>query len=141
MRWMLMRLALPVFMAMLMLAPIAAHARSAELVDPPPIMVPAGLSQAQVAGEIKRALRGRGWAVNQERPGEIEATLYLRGHEVRIAIAHDAREVHIAYLASANLDYEEADGKRWIHSNYLGWIGFLCGDLQNNLRAAQRNNG
>ncbi len=137
MRWMLMLL-----VALAVALPsLNVHARSAELVDPPPIAVPAGLSQAQVASEIKRALQGRGWAVNQERPGETEATLYLRGHDVRIAIDYDARDVRIAYQASANLDYEEAEGKRWIHSNYLGWIGFLAGDIQNNLRAAQLNNG
>lgn len=141
MRWKLTWLAPPVLTTVLALAPAPAYARSAELLDPPPIAVPAGLSQAQVASEIRRALQDRGWAVNQERPGEIEATLYLRGHEVRIAITHDARDVRIAYLASANLDYEEAEGKRWIHSNYTGWIGFLSGDLQNNLRAAQSNNG
>lgn len=134
-----MWLAVPAVAAVLALAPMGAQARSAELVDSPPIAVPAGLSEAQVAGEIKLALRGRGWAVNQERPGEIEATLYLRGHEVRIALRHDAQDVRIAYLASAHLEYEEADGRRWIHSNYLGWIGFLSGDIQSNLRIAQLN--
>lgn len=124
---------------LLALATCAAHARSAELVDPPPIAIPAGLGQAQVASEIRRALAGRGWAVSQERPGEIQATLYLRGHELRIALRHDAQAVRIAYLASANLDYEEAEGKRWIHSNYLGWIGFLAGDIEANLRAAHAN--
>lgn len=115
-------------------APVAA--RSAELVDPPAVQVPAGLAGDAVGREVKRALLGRGWSINQARPGQIESTLYLRGHEVRIAITYDADAVHIAYLASANLDYEQADGKRWIHSNYLGWIGFLRGDIANNLPIA-----
>ena len=133
MRWM------PVVLAALMLAmPITAvQAGAAELVDPPPIQVPAGMADAAVGREIKRALSGRGWSINQERSGQIESTLYLRGHEVRIAIGYDAHAVRIAYLASAYLDYEEADGKRWIHSNYLGWIGFLAGDIRSNLAAAQ----
>lgn len=124
------------FAVLLAVPAAAAQARSAELVDPPSIQIPAGVAQAQVGREVKRALLGRGWSINQERPGEVESTLYLRGHEVRIAIGYDARAVRITYLASANLDYEEVDGKRWIHSNYLGWIGFLAGDIANNLRIA-----
>lgn len=115
-----------------------AHAGSSvELIDPAPITVPAGVADDAVAGAIKRALLGRGWGITTERPGEIQSTLFLRGHEARIALRHDAREVRIAYLDSAHLDYEEAEGKRWIHSNYLGWIGFLVNDIKANLAASQ----
>lgn len=116
----------------------AAHAGSSvELVDPASIPVPAGTSDGQVVAALKRALLGRGWGITAERPGEIQSTLFLRGHEARIALRHDAREVRIAYLDSARLDYEEAEGKRWIHSNYLGWIGFLAGDIKANLATSQ----
>lgn len=107
-----------------------AHAGPAELVDPAPVRVANGLSVEQVQQDIRRALAGRGWTVSQERPGAIEASLFLRVHEARIGIAYDAAQLQIRYLDSANLEYEEDDGVRYIHGNYLGWIGFLVQDMQ-----------
>ncbi len=114
----------------------AVQARSAVLVDPDPVAVPAGLSQEQVAKDIKRALIGRGWAVTAEQPGEIDATLNLRDHVARIKLAYDARQVRIAYVDSSNLEHRIKRGKPYIHSNYLGWIGFLVNDLSANLQVS-----
>ena len=110
------------------------QARKAELVDPAPIAIPAGLTQAQVTKEIKRALVGRGWEITTEQPGEIDSTLHLREHVARIKVAYDASQVRIAYLDSTNLDYTDKRGTRYIHPNYLGWIGFLVNDIGTNLK-------
>ena len=110
------------------------QARKAELVDPAPIAIPAGLTPSQVTKEIKRALVGRGWEITTEQPGEIDSTLHLREHVARIKVAYDASQVRIAYVDSTNLDYTDKRGTRYIHPNYLGWIGFLVNDIGTNLK-------
>ena len=108
------------------------HARSAPLVDPDPVAIPAGLSEEQIVKDIKRALIGRGWSVTTEQPGEIQSTLNLRDHVARIKVSYDAQQVRLAYMDSSNLDYKIKRGKPVIHGNYLGWIGFLVNDLNTN---------
>lgn len=108
-------------------------ARSAPLVDPDPIEIPAGLTDKQIAKEIKRALLQRGWEVTSDKPGDIEGTLHLRTHMAKIRITYDSRQVNIAYLDSSELEYAQKNGKRVIHPNYLGWIGFLASDIKANL--------
>lgn len=112
----------------------AVHARKAELVDPAPVAIPAGMDQERVVKDIKRALIGRGWAVTAEQPGQIESTLSLREHVARIRITYDASQIRIAYVDSTNLDYKQKRGKAYIHSNYLGWIGFLTRDMATNMQ-------
>ena len=82
-------------------------ARSAPLVDPDPIDVPAGLTDKQIAKEIKRALLQRGWEVTGEKSGEIEGTLHLRTHMAKIRIGYDSKQVSITYLDSNDLEYAE----------------------------------
>ena len=128
-----MRLARVVLVAFsLLLSAGVVQARKAELVEPAPISIPAGLDQAQVAKEIRRALIGRGWEVTGEQPGQIDSTLHLRDHVAKVA--YDANEVRIGYVGSTNLDYAEKRGKRYIHGNYLGWIGFLVNDITTNFK-------
>lgn len=114
-----------------------AQARKAELADPDPVAIPAGLDQEQVTKDIKRALIGRGWSINDEKPGEIQSTLFLREHVARIRVTWDQKQVRLAYVDSDNLDYKEKQGKRYIHSNYLGWIGFLVQDLNTNFEVSR----
>lgn len=105
-----------------------------ELVNPAPIAVPAKLSELQVTSDIKHALVTRGWVVNNESKGKIEASLSLRSHVARIAIYHDLKEVRIEYVSSENLKYKEKDGKRYIHRNYLSWIQNLSSDISKNMQ-------
>jgi hypothetical protein len=109
---------------------------AAPLVDPDPVAVPAGLDAAAVAKEIKRSLVGRTWTVSAERPGEIEATLNLRKHVARVKIAYDTKEVRLSYVSSENLDYQEKNGERQIHKNYLSWVNNVLTDLSRNLQLA-----
>ncbi len=112
------------------------HARTAVLRDPDPVAIPAGIDQAELVKDIKRALVGRGWAVTAEQPGQIDSTLNLRDHVARIRVTYDAAQVRFAYVDSANLDYKEKRGKRFIHGNYLGWIGYLVSDLGTNMQVS-----
>ena len=116
----------------------AVEARTAALVDPDPVAIPAGVTAEQVTKDIKRALIGRGWEVTAEQPGAIDSTLHLRDHVARIRVTYDAQAVRVAYVDSQNLDFAEKRGKRVIHGNYLGWIGFLINDLSANLQVSQQ---
>ena len=113
-----------------------AEARRAPLVDPDPVAIPAGLTAAQVAADVKRALVGRGWEIVSEQPGQIESTLHLREHVATISVSYDDRQVRFAYVDSSNLDYRVKRGEPQIHSNYLGWIGYLVDDLATNLQVS-----
>lgn len=122
---------------LLLLVPLLALTmafRQAPLVNPDPIHVPAGLTDAQVAKAISSALIGRGWSVTAEKAGETDASLHLREHVARIAITYDASAVQVKYLDSENLKYEMKDGKPYIHKNYLGWIEYLVQDLNRSLQ-------
>jgi len=122
-------------LAALLFLPLLAQA-AAPLVDPDPVAVPAGLDQAAVAKEIKRALIGRTWVVSDERPGEMDATLNLRKHVARVTLAYDTRQVTLKYVSSENLDYKEKRGQRQIHKNYLSWVNNVLVDLSRNLQLA-----
>lgn len=112
----------------------AVQARQAPLVDPDPVVIPAGLSQEKAVKDIKRALIGRGWTITAERPGEIESTLNLRTHTAKILVTWDTQAVRIAYVSSVDLDYKERKGKRFIHPNYLGWISNIAKDMGTNMQ-------
>ena len=113
-----------------------AEARRAPLVDPDPVAIPAGLTAEQIAADVKRALVGRGWEIVSEQPGQIESTLHLREHVATISVSYDDRQVRFAYVDSSNLDYRVKRGEPQIHSNYLGWIGYLVDDLTTNLQVS-----
>jgi hypothetical protein len=129
-----------VLLSLLLVAGSAVAGRFVELVNPGPIAVPAGLSDAQVAKEIKRALMGRGWAVAQEQPGHIESTLNLREHVARIDITYDTHQVTVAYADSRNLDYEMKKGKPYIHRNYLSWVNNITTDMASNMQLTAMEN-
>ncbi|MGH8077779.1 MAG: hypothetical protein ACREPE_10695 [Lysobacter sp.] len=112
----------------------AVQAGTALLVDPEPVAIPAGLSTTKVVKDIKRTLAGRGWAVTSEQEGQIDSTLTLRAHVARIRISYDDKQVRIAYVDSSNLDYKLKRGKAYVHSNYMGWMGYLTTDLATNLQ-------
>jgi hypothetical protein len=107
-----------------------------ELVDPPPIAVPESLAIEDVAAAIKAAMLGRGWTVMKQRPGRIDATLFLRTHVANIEIAFDREQIVLAYKSSENLDYKESRGRRVIHDNYLGWTQNLVNDIRRHVHNA-----
>lgn len=133
----MMRLAMLLLFALVVAVPQAAFARKHEIVDPQPVLVPAGVAATTVATEIKRTLAGRGWTLAGEKPGHVDAVLHLRQHVARIALDYDAKSVRITYVSSENLDFVEKKGRRYIHGNYLSWVQNLATDLQRNLQIAQ----
>lgn len=127
-----MRTLLASFLIALLL-PMAALARPYPLVDPEPIAVKQGLSQAKVLSAIKQALLGRGWIPSNEKPGSLDATYTKSGRKgdikATIAISYDKQNIQIKYKDSEGLDYAESGGERTIHGNYTKWIGNLQKDI------------
>ena len=120
----------------LALLPLAASARSSDLLDPDPIAIPAGMSPEKVAQAIRSALIGRTWTVTRQEPGHIDSTLHIRSHTATIAVTYDDKQIHIAYVSSDNLKYKvKSNGKRTIHSNYNEWIANIVLDLQRQLQS------
>ena len=108
--------------------------RQVPLADPAPISVPAGLSEVQVGKAIKAALLGRGWSITADQAGGIDSTLTGNDYTAQIHVAYDTRTIKIAYAKSTNLKYEvKRDGTRLIHTNYMGWMKYLAGDIGRNL--------
>jgi hypothetical protein len=108
--------------------------RQTPLADPPPINVPAGLTSIQVDKAIKGALIGRGWTVTAEQAGGIDSTLTGNDYVARIHVAYDTRQIRISYVDSTNLKYEvKKNGQRMIHTNYMGWMRYLSGDIGRDL--------
>ena len=71
-----------------------------------------------VGKAITRAGVALGWQMKTVKPGNIVATLNLRGHTAVVDVTYDTQTYNITYKDSVNLKY---DGKN-IHPNYNGWI-------------------
>lgn len=108
--------------------------RNAPLVNPDPIAIPAGTSQAEVARVIKTALISRNWIISEDQPGTILATQNVRDHMARIGIDYDASHIRIKYVDSHNLNYGAKRGRLVIHKNYRSWINNLVVDISGKLQ-------
>lgn len=117
------------------LVPQAAMA-ARELVDPPAVMVPDSVKAPEVEKIIKTSLVNRGWRIEKESAGKIDATLYLRSHVARVSVNYSDKDVQLVYVSSENLDYKEKKGKRYIHKNYLSWVNNVMTDINKNLQLA-----
>lgn len=107
-----------------------------ELIDPPPISVPAGLTVAAIEKCIVDGVTRRGWIVTQRKAGYLQATLHIRSHMAQVGISYDDKAIQIRYEDSSNLDYEVNDGVRHIHRNYLKWINNMTRDISAQLQVA-----
>ncbi|HPF25802.1 MAG TPA: hypothetical protein P5528_09570 [Steroidobacteraceae bacterium] len=106
------------------------------LVDPQPIAVPSGLTAKDVSRGIRMGLTQRGWIVNKENPQDMEATLNVRKHTLRIRVDYDTSTIALKYLDSTNLDYGLAkDGStRVIHKKYGAWMQNTVNDISRALQ-------
>ena len=123
----------------LLLVPLAfmlMGARGAPLVDPAPLAVPAGLSTKDVSKAIRTGIATRGWIVNKDENGKIDATLNNREHQVVIAILYDTKQVKVNYVSSQNMNYSEKDGTRYIHKKYTQWTQNVIADINKELQLA-----
>jgi len=106
------------------------------LTDPQP-PVPAGLKIEQVSKAIKAGIASRtGWTVTKDDPGQIEATLNVRQHMLKVNIPYSTTSVALKYVDSQNLDYSEKKGVKYIHNKWTGWTRNLLSDIQRELSVA-----
>jgi hypothetical protein len=107
------------------------------LTDPQPLAVPAGLTIQDVNKAIKMGIASRqGWSVTKEEANQIEATLNVRQHMLKVTIPYSAKEVALKYVDSQNLDYSEKKGVKYIHEKWVGWTRNLLSDIQRELTRA-----
>ncbi len=120
----------------LLLVPLAFVLMGARavLVDPEPVSVPAGVALKDVAKAIKVGIVRRGWVVTREENGQIEAVLNTRSHMAKVNIPYSTKEVAIHYAGSDNLDYQEKNGVKYIHGNYIKWAKNMQSDIQRELQ-------
>ena len=106
-------------------AGLAACARTAPVQDVEGRQFVGAGSLATRANQIRRAGAGRGWQMEEVRPGLIRGTLHLRDHVAVVDIPFDTQRFSIRYADSRNLNY---DG-RLIHQNYNSWVQNLANDI------------
>ena len=124
----------PLLLLLLPLLLLTMGFRQSPLVDPAPISVPAGLTAVQVAKGVRAALIGRGWTVTGQQDGSVSASLSRNEWVAKIRVDYTTAQVQIRYVDSINLKYKvKRDGTRLIHSNYMGWMQYLSGDIGRNL--------
>lgn len=129
-----------VLLALLPLLLLTMGFRQAPLVDPAPIDVPAGMTAVQVGKAVKAALLGRGWVVGNTQQNGVDGTLNGNDYVAKIHVAFDTSKVQISYVDSSNLKYEvKNNGERLIHTNYVGWMKYLSGDIARNLELISAN--
>jgi hypothetical protein len=102
------------------------------------IRVPATATMEDIAKAIKHALIERGWTVQREENGMIEAKIFVRSHTADIRIPFDKEYVHVQYVSSTNLLYDEKHGIKHIHRNYNKWIKLLERDVAKRLAQLNR---
>jgi hypothetical protein len=106
----------------------SACSRQVPLQNPASIAAPAP-PDAQRAAIFAGAQR-RGWTIVGEVPGQIDAALQVRRHEVRVRILYDGMAIHVQYVSSANLNFAVGgDGVAYIHPSYERWATQLAEDI------------
>ena len=85
----------------------------------------------EIRDAIIDAGRQRGWILMPQGAGVIRGGILVRNkHKVDVEILYDVEKFSIIYLSSKNMNYEERDGKPYIHPNYISWINNLKQDIQ-----------
>ena len=120
------------FVVALALIAGSAMARSADIYEPPVVIVNTEeASTIQMRGSIVDAAQSLGWVVSKDEPGQLELHFDKQGkHQVNIAVAYDAKSYKISYLTSSNLNFSDDNGLKKIHPNYNRWIKNLMKRIQ-----------
>jgi hypothetical protein len=119
--------------SLLLCVPGQSYGARAEPVYDAVIRVPAAAKMEDIAKAIKNTLVKREWTIQRVEQGLIEAKLFVRSHTAEIRIPFDKEYIHIQYVSSTNLLYDEKQGVQVIHRNYNKWIKLLERDITNSL--------
>lgn len=111
-------------------------ARSAELKDPTPVAIPAGLTQAQAQLAVKAAIVQKGWRLAStvsESPLVEETEYRVQNHMMALTLTYSAESISFKYSRSENLNYKVGKKKTEIHPNYMVWTQQLADQITANL--------
>lgn len=129
---MLGRLLLVVALAFFSMTAEARHAAKT-LMDPPPLVVPDGVTLVDVEKAILTSSVKHDWTAVDNKPGAIVLQYAAREFSVKVTVKYDVHTVIITYLDSSNLEYSKEDGVAVIHPNYNRWIYTLAHDIEGDL--------
>lgn len=116
-----------------MLALFAAPAlalKPIESIDDAPI--PEGLTTSQIQKAIIAAGGKRGWIIKPAGSGQLEGTLMVRTHVVKVTIPYGRSGYSILYKDSTNMKAKDGE----IHRSYNKWVLTLNQDIQRELLMA-----
>jgi hypothetical protein len=101
------------------------------IVDPTTTLLPEDPKRTDVtvANAMKAAALESGWELENDGPGQMQATLRRRSHVAVVTIIYDASGYRIEYKDSTNLDHE---GDR-IHRSYNRWVRKLDARIRKQL--------
>jgi hypothetical protein len=101
------------------------------ILNPPAANLPEDPKRTDVtvANAIKAAALESGWELENDGPGQMQATLRRRSHVAVVTIIYDASGYRIEYKDSTNLDHE---GDR-IHRGYNRWVRNLDARIRKQL--------
>jgi hypothetical protein len=117
---------IPMFVLLAGTATSAVAARDAPLIDHENIAVTSATSAANVKKAVVTAGGKRGWKPVKDTPTNVRLEYNARGkHLVVIDVGYNAKVYSIKYVASENMNYQEKDGKRYIHPKYNKWVDEL----------------
>ena len=105
--------------------------------QPPEIYVPSNTSKKDVRQKIVNALHRRGWRIEKDWNGFIQASYQRRIHVARVGVHYGKDKVQINYIDSENLKFRVKDGSRTIHRRYNGWVRNLEKDIARGLGSSR----
>lgn len=122
-------------LATVLLVSMSAEARHrpVPLKDPPPLTVPQGVAEADIARAIIFAGATRNWKVTDRKPGDIVLEYAPREFSITVEVKYDTHTVNIGYAGSSNMEYAQENGSAVIHPNYNRWVNNLAHDIESQL--------
>jgi hypothetical protein len=86
----------------------------------------ARVTMEDVSKAVWTAGKKLGWAIQENRPGEMTGTLSIRKHVAVVTITYDTSTFTINYKSSQNLLYQGHE----IHRQYNNWVRNLARAIQ-----------
>ena len=110
---------------------------AAPLVDPPPVDVPAAISNKEAMTILRKTLIQRDWVLTRDSANEVEGKLNVRTHSISVRFQLHDKKISFKYLDSVNMDYKvDRRGNPVIHRKYAGWMNNVAAALNREYQMA-----
>jgi hypothetical protein len=125
------RILIALLFAALAPAAYAAPEQPVAIKDPVTVPVTVKLSDAQLRKAVRAALLNRGWKLDHDQPGALEAAYRRKDarhtYTARVAVTYDAQQIVVRYASSEGLSYDAA--AKTILPLYNTWMDSLAKDF------------